>query len=403
MQVSSLSLDALQHARRHLRQKLIFPPVIEPAYRATQDARHRLPRVILFLVAALAFALAPVYGPALFQPTAEVLPLLQLIWLAWAFPALALAAVATWRGWPQQLTFHLHTAAVLSLWAVVLLCSLFAQLGWMEYPVGLVGVSVLAVAVFGGFRTRRFIIGSCATFGVLLWMLWSLRSAPGAASRETYLIVMMWIISVGGIVSLDMLSRAAWINHEYARALSQRDGLTELLNRKTFNDLFQRVVAQAARERRPLGLALLDLDHFKSINDRFGHLKGDEVLVLAAQAIASAGGQRPLDLQARFGGEEFVLVWFDLPRDLFVEQVDRLQAAIRAVRYEVPGADRLMQLTASIGAVWTVPAAAHLGTELLRTADHLLYDAKAAGRNLTRLETYPLPDADGGSGSGAMP
>ncbi|MGH8355480.1 MAG: sensor domain-containing diguanylate cyclase, partial [Pseudomonas sp.] len=159
--------------------------------------------------------------------------------------------------------------------------------------------------------------------------------------------------------------------------LSRQDGLTGLLNRPTFDEELQRAWARAERGQRPLALLMLDLDHFKQINDNHGHLAGDACLQHVARRLRL--GLRGSDLLARFGGEEFVVILPDTELAGACELAERLRAdlAARPCQY---GPQRIA-LSLSIGVAAGIPRAGLASATLLHQADQALYAAKAAGRN----------------------
>jgi diguanylate cyclase (GGDEF)-like protein len=171
------------------------------------------------------------------------------------------------------------------------------------------------------------------------------------------------------------------------RELSITDPLTGLANRRAFGDRLALEVERARRTGQPLALVLLDLDHFKRLNDTLGHLEGDAALVMAARALAE--GRRVGDLVARFGGEEFALL---LPG---VALADAVVVAER-VRRGVEEARLPAGCTASLG-VACLPEHASDGRGLISAADGALYEAKAAGRNCVRgARAAVAPAAAGG-------
>ena len=167
------------------------------------------------------------------------------------------------------------------------------------------------------------------------------------------------------------------------RALT--DGLTGLPNRRAVEDALKRTAAYADRTQTSLGLVLLDLDHFKQINDLYGHEKGDEVL--ASVGVALASHVRESDFGGRFGGEEFVVLLPDTDRDGAAAIAERIRAAVAQI--EVPGVSR--PITASFG-VASIPEDAGEPTLLMRGADRALYLAKSRGRN--RVETLDSSDPE---------
>lgn len=160
------------------------------------------------------------------------------------------------------------------------------------------------------------------------------------------------------------------------------DALTGLPNRVTFLDRAQRELARAERSGSSLALAMLDIDHFKRFNDRYGHQAGDRVLSMAGRAVA--GAVRGIDIAGRYGGEELVLVLVDVEGDAAVAAVERVRAAIAEVR--LPHVQE--SVTASAGVALHHGAFDGAGvSSLIRRADEALYASKAAGRDRTTVES----------------
>jgi diguanylate cyclase (GGDEF)-like protein len=156
------------------------------------------------------------------------------------------------------------------------------------------------------------------------------------------------------------------------RALT--DSLTGLANKRAVRDTTTRMAAHASRSVSPLSAIALDLDHFKQINDGYGHDSGDAVLAAAGTALMNA--VRASDFVGRNGGEEFIVLLPDTPADSAVVVAERIREAMAAIT--VPGVDR--KITASIG-IATIPEHAADGEQLIRSADRALYAAKANGRD----------------------
>lgn len=181
---------------------------------------------------------------------------------------------------------------------------------------------------------------------------------------------------------LDRANKELARRREELLALSRTDALTGLFNRRYFEERLNEEFARSRRYGSPLSLVMLDIDHFKRINDTFGHPFGDQVLKAVAQTARSR--LREVDLLARYGGEELIAL---LPETGPVDALrvcERVREAIASLGLEHPAADGTQQpvrLTASLG-VATVPSADLASAEaLLMAADTSLYAAKGAGRN----------------------
>lgn len=158
---------------------------------------------------------------------------------------------------------------------------------------------------------------------------------------------------------------------------SIRDALTGAFNRRYLEESLDREVARARRHRRGLGLLMLDVDHFKRINDRFGHEAGDEVLRAVAEVLLR--GVRGEDVVCRYGGEEFAILLPDITLEAARMRAQVLVDALRALRVAHRG-EGIGRVTASVG-VAVYPEHGEEGAELVRRADAALYEAKRAGRD----------------------
>lgn len=167
-------------------------------------------------------------------------------------------------------------------------------------------------------------------------------------------------------------------NLALAETRAATDALTGLPNHRAVEESMMRMVAQSGRTLSPLSVVLFDLDHFKTINDTFGHDRGDEVLAAVGDAVAAS--VRASDFVGRYGGEEFVMLLPDTAADGAVKVAEKLRAALASVT--VPGVDR--RVTASFG-IALCPGDAADPESLRRRADRALYTAKSRGRNRIEL------------------
>lgn len=170
------------------------------------------------------------------------------------------------------------------------------------------------------------------------------------------------------------------------RELAMTDALTGAANRRAFLATANRELARAARHRRPLALIAIDIDHFKSINDRYGHAAGD--VVLCAVAGLCLEQVRAADNFGRLGGEEFAALLPETTHDAAVLTAERLRAAVAAL--QVPVAGETIAVTASFGVATLQPADTDFAA-LMRRADAALYEAKDRGRNRVVADTPAGP------------
>jgi diguanylate cyclase (GGDEF)-like protein/PAS domain S-box-containing protein len=192
---------------------------------------------------------------------------------------------------------------------------------------------------------------------------WYHSRLPGGGSQEPLLL----------LVGRDMTERERLLR-EVTR-LSTTDPLTGLSNRRHFDEAAKLEIVRARRYRRPLSAVMVDLDHFKRVNDTFGHAAGDRVLVAVAGLCIRLA--RTTDLKARLGGEEFCLLLPETPGEASGVLAERLRTDIEALPFDADG--RAFRVTASMGISGYVAGDELKG--LLERADAALYAAKESGRN----------------------
>jgi diguanylate cyclase (GGDEF)-like protein len=177
---------------------------------------------------------------------------------------------------------------------------------------------------------------------------------------------------------------------EEVTRLSRTDPLTGLLNRRSFNEHAVQAIGMAARHNRTLALIIGDLDHFKKVNDTFGHKVGDLVLVATAQAVT--GAVRACDHVARFGGEEFVVLLTETEPGAVMAVANRICDSVRQIDMAVLSPDATGKPTISLG-VAVFPEHGGGIEELVMRADEALYHVKENGRNHAELYTQSVMDA----------
>jgi diguanylate cyclase (GGDEF)-like protein len=189
----------------------------------------------------------------------------------------------------------------------------------------------------------------------------------------------MVVFGVFGFLLGEHEDRLQRINRELEH-LSVTDAITGLRNARYFHARLHEEHAEQARSGEPLALVIVDLDHFKRVNDEYGHPVGDDVLANAASAIAAVTRQG--ETAARVGGEEFGLLLPGSDAAAARDAAERVRAAIAAVDTRLPDGSAV-RVTASAGVASTAILPDATQRQLYRAADEALYAAKAAGRNRT--------------------
>jgi diguanylate cyclase (GGDEF)-like protein len=182
-----------------------------------------------------------------------------------------------------------------------------------------------------------------------------------------------WVETLAPYLALQLRHSRAY---GQMRERADRDRLTGLYNRQAFDSLLAVEVARYQRYLRPFTLLLLDVDHFKSINDRYGHPTGDAVLANVGRVLTRT--LREVDVAARYGGEEFAVLLPETELDIGHDIAERLRSAVAASIVHAPGGQ--ISVTVSVG-LSACPACAGDPDGLIRTADAALYKSKQHGRN----------------------
>jgi two-component system cell cycle response regulator len=180
------------------------------------------------------------------------------------------------------------------------------------------------------------------------------------------------------VVFRDVTLKKQW--EDRLRALSATDGLTEVANRRWFDETLGREWQRALRDAAPLSLILADIDHFKRFNDRYGHVAGDECLKQVAAAMR-ASVHRGGDHVARYGGEEFAVILPATDAAQATEIAERIRAAVAAIGIAHAGNTAAAVVTVSLGVASVTPQSSDEAITLLQSADQALYLAKHRGRN----------------------
>ena len=160
--------------------------------------------------------------------------------------------------------------------------------------------------------------------------------------------------------------------------LSVIDQLTGLYNRRYMNNQLEQLIQRSQMGGRPVSVVMADIDHFKAVNDTYGHDVGDEVLQEVAKRLKV--NSRVMDVVCRPGGEEFMVIMPDTPGDLACAAAERIRRSVAAEPFIVNSGAREISITLSAG-VSTINGAHDTIADLTKRADTALYQAKSAGRN----------------------
>jgi len=221
------------------------------------------------------------------------------------------------------------------------------------------------------------------TFALVHLALTLLQHGSGILQDARIVLVMLWLVVFGvlNLVQNSIIERHSLLQTERRkeaedriRQLSRQDPLTGLLNRRALDEEFARAMARAGRTKLALGLMFIDLDHFKKVNDNFGHQAGDSVLREAAARIKAL--TREVDTLARYGGDEFVLIFEALESQSVIQTVGRriLDGFEMGFQFE----SGRIALSASIGVAFS-PDHGRTTSELFDAADRAMYEVKQSG------------------------
>lgn len=284
--------------------------------------------------------------------------------LAWllAVPAAVLLAGAERPGWPSVTLLSLAMSWIVGGAAWTVHRGLREEFG-----------RTLACACAVPMATLALVLG---TRGVLGPFMPSLISAALTGSQTANVAMLVSFVGVGVLVTLGQVLLVMTRLVTRLRRLSDRDSLTDVYNRRSIERALAAETARLARSGQPFAVLALDIDHFKEVNDRYGHPAGDQVLRELAALMQRAG--RSTDLVARTGGEEFWMLMPGADRAGSVQVAERLHALVGDCVVRVPQAE--IRFTVSIG-VALADDPREDTQSLIRRLDAALYRAKNRGRN----------------------
>lgn len=227
-----------------------------------------------------------------------------------------------------------------------------------------------------------FTVGAALPLLLLIGVVPNLQAAFGMAPGFPLLAfnVLVWpacAIVAFSLYEFDRLTRRLFVTRQEVQQLALKDALTGVGNRRYFEERAKAALAGTIRRKAPLALLMIDIDHFKEVNDRYGHAAGDAVLrALAGTLVRSLRGG---DVCGRLGGEEFAAVLPDESREGAAATAERLRAAVERLNVG-SGGNEWIRFTVSVG-VAAYPENGETLSALMKRADARLYHAKEGGRN----------------------
>jgi diguanylate cyclase (GGDEF)-like protein len=200
------------------------------------------------------------------------------------------------------------------------------------------------------------------------------------ALRASGFLVMSFVACAIAARHLEHRSRIAFLETRLIAELAEHDALTGTKNRRIFDEHLLRLWRQGIEDRCTIAVLLIDIDHFKAYNDRYGHQAGDHALRRVAQHMQTFV-RRPLDILARYGGEEFAAVLYGVNVEQAVKVAGRIRSAVEALNIEHTGSRTSSAVTISAGVAVVQPTPERNPLGALQLADQALYEAKLRGRN----------------------
>ena len=204
-----------------------------------------------------------------------------------------------------------------------------------------------------------------------------------------YALQLLWLPLAVLLLALGFMRMAQDRREARSRRAALRDPLTRMLNRRALERVLEHCIKGATQEQRPLALLLVDVDHFKRVNDTYGHISGDKVLRHISRVLAS--NVRNDTYLGRFGGEEFVVVCPGAGMEDAQILAERLNLAVRSSSVQIQG--QALRVTASIGGYAGMVQPGMAWEDVLEVADAAMYRAKAAGRDRVVMLRELLPEA----------
>lgn len=370
--------------RQHGFRGLTFMPFVEEEFLHTY-ARETAGRARLLVALALGTVLV-LTGARLAQP--EPLGFMVAFEVLVVVPTLLATLYASLLPGRHRLYHYLLAGTMLLLGLMINSVVTRASLHGMSFYFSSTVAWVFIIWVTCGLPFRHAALSASMLSCIYVWGMfnWSIDSTERYFSTS----VLFFVNVIGAVCcyQLEHALRRSFLESKVLGELAERDGLTGLYNRRSYDQHMHRLWRQSRREHVQLTLLLIDIDSFKAYNDLYGHQAGDDALKRVA-AVISGAANRPLDFVARFGGEEFALVLYGPDTDYGKQLPETLRVAVQNLKIPHQHSATGPYLTVSIGVANVMPDADRSMEGAIQMADEALYQAKEEGRNRTVVRDSP--------------
>jgi diguanylate cyclase (GGDEF)-like protein len=360
---------------------LRFSPALEKDFQAFQLDRARS-RVRFFQLATCMLCLA-IAAHLMFLDGAGARDVL-VSWLGLAIPTSLFLVWASWGRFYDRMYVPVARFA-LPLLGIVSGAGVAARvIGGHPDPFYFLTSYSIALFFLGGQRFREALFANALMIVAHGIALTHIGESVGSIAYYVSVLTITAAVGAFGYSGVERQLRTSFLERGLMSEMAARDGLTGLKNRRAFDDHFPRMWQQGLRDRRSLAVLLIDVDHFKAYNDRYGHQAGDHALRRVAQVVQNFA-RRPLDMAARYGGEEFVLALFDMTSEYVQEIAEDLRKAILALQIAHEDSPTAPFVTVSVGISVVRPKMGRSPDGAVQLADESLYSAKRGGRNCVKV------------------
>lgn len=352
---------------------------VENEYQAYAAGRHSVDLRVQLLFGGLLICIISLFDYMLLEP--QYASTAILLRLGLMLPPIVLMILLTYRPGARR---FLQPAGVLVALAFGLGSLLIgAQGNSFQSPQIFGGFQIIVVFIyfFLGLRVGTAIGTATMLFAAFVVTLVFTEAPMDVLAYGALYLLFLNVIGALGCYQLSKARRTVFLEERVLSYRANHDGLTQLPNRRAFDELFEAAWDNAQTMGKPVALLMMDIDHFKSYNDLYGHQAGDHAIAAVA-SILEKNLNRPQDFAGRYGGEEFVVLLFDSTREFALELAERIREQVLGKNIEHRGSSVARSVSVSIGVAYVNPSRSTRSMQgFVQMADEALYAAKEQGRN----------------------